>query len=204
MSSNSSSWVARQAKDPYVQKARKEGWRSRASFKLLEIQKKYKLFRPGMNVLDLGSAPGGWSQVLKSIMQDKGNIWALDLLEMDPIPGVKFIQGDFTQDEAYKKLSRMLVGQKLDWVISDMAPNMSGIRLSDQAKSMALVELGFDFAQQFLKPGGGYIAKVFHGVGLQNFTQSLRQSFTQVVYRKPESSRPKSREVYLIAKGWRG
>lgn len=203
MSTSSRAWCQRQAKDPFVQQALKEGWRSRAVYKLQEIQAKDRLFKPGMQVVDLGAAPGSWSQAVVKWIGKNGQLWALDILPMDALPGVNVLQGDFTEESTYHELQKNLAGQQLDWVISDMAPNMSGIRAADQARSMLLIEYALDFAREFLKPGGGLLVKAFDGAGLQNYVQSLRPLFTQVVYRKPKASRDKSREVYILAKGWR-
>lgn len=203
MSASSSAWCQRQAKDPFVKQARQSGWRSRAAFKLIELNDKDKLFKPGMNILDLGAAPGGWSQVLGKLLSGKGKVWALDILPMAPVPDVEFIQGDFTQESAYLELKSALGKQQLDWVVSDMAPNLTGIKVTDQAKSMLLVELAFDFSKEFLKPGGGFLAKVFHGAGLEEFVKTLRGNFKEVSFKKPEASRAKSREVYVLARGWR-
>lgn len=201
-----SAWCQRQAKDIYVKQAKQEGWRSRAAYKLLQLQKKDRLFKPGMKIVDLGAAPGGWSQVLANCLEGRadGKIWALDLLEMSSVPGVTFLQGDFTEDDCFSSLKKSLNGQKLDWVVSDMAPNMSGIKVADQAKSMYLAELVSDFANQFLARGGGMLIKVFQGAGLQELEQSIRRYYNQVIYRKPDASRLESREVYLLCRGFKG
>lgn len=199
---SSNQWLARQKKDPYVQAAKKEGYRSRASFKLLELQNKYKFLKPGMKVVDLGAAPGGWSQVAAQIVGSHGKLWALDILPIAPILDVEIVQGDFTTQEVHDTLASALNRQKLDWVISDIAPNMSGCTFVDQAKSMDLLENVWDFARQHLSANGGLLCKAFQGEGFDSFVQNLRKSFKSVVIKKPDSSRSKSREVYVLARGY--
>ena len=197
----SNAWLREHVNDPYVQRAKAEGYRSRASFKLMEIDDRDHLIRSGEVVVDLGATPGGWSQVAAKRMQGKGRVIALDLLEMDPLHGVEFIQGDFREDEVLAELERTLVGQKVGLVLSDMAPNMSGILLSDQARVMHLAELGLEFSRQWLKPDGAFLVKVFQGYGFEDFVREMRQVFTSVSSRKPDASRDRSAEVYLLGKG---
>ena len=197
----SNAWLREHVNDPYVQRAKAEGYRSRASFKLMEIDDHDHLIRSGEVVVDLGATPGGWSQVAAKRMQGKGRVIALDLLEMDPLHGVEFIQGDFREDEVLAELERTLAGQKIGLVLSDMAPNMSGILLSDQARVMHLAELGLEFSRQWLKPDGAFLVKVFQGYGFEDFVREMRQVFTSVSSRKPDASRDRSAEVYLLGKG---
>lgn len=189
--------------DPYVKQAQKDGYRSRASYKLIELNDKDKLIRPGMLVVDLGSAPGGWSQVAGKLVGDKGRVLATDILPMDPVPNVDFIQGDFTDEAVFDQLLDALGGAQADLVLSDMAPNISGIDSADQASSMYLVELALDMARRILKPKGNFAAKVFQGVGSEAFLKDLRTSFDKVSIRKPASSRARSREVYVVGKGFK-
>jgi 23S rRNA (uridine2552-2'-O)-methyltransferase len=189
--------------DHYVKLAQKEGYRSRACYKLLEIQEKDRLVKPGMSVVDLGSAPGGWSQVAAMLVGHHGQVLASDILEMDTIAGVEFIQGDFTDEEVFNELMAFLGNQKADLVISDMAPNMSGMRDVDQPQSMYLCELALDMAGLVLRPGGGFVTKIFQGEGFDEYMRLLRERFSKVVTRKPAASRPRSREVYLVATGLR-
>ncbi len=189
--------------DPWVKKAQVDGYRSRASYKLLELIDKDKLVRPGMVVLDLGSTPGGWSQVVAPLLGSKGRLIAADILPMDPIPQVDFILGDFTEQEVFDQISATLNGAAVDLVMSDMAPNISGVDAADQASSMYLVELALDMAVQVLKPGGNFVTKVFHGEGYEEYLKVLRTHFDKVVVRKPEASRSRSREVYVLGKGRR-
>ena len=198
-SKSSRQWLDRHFKDAYVKKAQAAGFRSRAAFKLLEIQEKDKLIKPGMRVVDLGAAPGGWSQIARDLVGEKGQVIALDLLPMDPIAGVEFIQGDFREDEPLASLRRLLGDNPVDLVISDMAPNVTGMASVDQPRAMYLCELALDFARECLKPGGGFVIKVFQGAGFDEYIKAVRQSFGRVVSRKPTSSRPKSREIYLVA-----
>jgi len=203
-SKSSNRWLDEHFSDPYVKQSQKDGYRSRASYKLIELDKKDKLFRPGMSVVDLGSAPGGWSQVAADRVGDKGMVLASDILPMDSIAGVEFIQGDFTEEAVLERLLAALGGQKANLVISDMAPNMSGMNAVDQPAAIYLVELALDMARQVLKPGGHFVAKVFHGEGFDPLLQDTRDAFSKVAVRKPDASRARSREVYLVARGFKG
>ena len=185
--------------DEFVKRAQSDGWRSRASFKLIEIIQKYSLVSKGSVVVDLGAAPGGWSQVITRELGGDGVVVALDLLEMAPLPGVTFIQGDFQDCGVEEQLTGALGGRSADLVISDMAPNVSGMTAVDQPRAMYLCELALDFCRQVLRPGGGYVAKVFQGEGFDEYFRDVKQSFGKLVTRKPKASRPKSREVYLVA-----
>jgi 23S rRNA (uridine2552-2'-O)-methyltransferase len=193
-------WLQEHFNDPYVKQAQQMGYRSRAVYKILELQDRDKLFKPGMTVVDLGAAPGGWSQVIVKFVGAKGRVIALDLLEMEPIAGVEFIKGDFSEEVVLNQLLESLGGTKADWVISDMAPNTSGIDSVDQPRSIALAELAFDLAKQVLSPGGGFLTKVFQGEGFDAFLVSVRQHFKKVNIRKPKASRDRSREVYILAR----
>lgn len=197
---SSARWLAEHFSDEYVKRAQAEGWRSRAVFKLEEIQRKDRLIKPGMRVVDLGAAPGGWSQYAARIMQGKGTLLASDILPMEPIPDVTFVQGDFTEEPVFQQLLAMLGGQKADLVLSDMAPNISGNEAIDQPRAMYLAELALDFALRVLAPDGVFLVKVFQGAGFPEFMKSLRSRFATVVTRKPKSSRARSREVYLLAR----
>ncbi len=203
-SKSSGAWLRQHFDDHYVKEAQRLGYRSRAAFKLLEIQEKDRLVKPGMSVVDLGAAPGGWSQVVAGLVGDKGRVIASDLLSMDPIAGVDFVQGDFTEEAAFEQILALLGGSGADLVISDMAPNMSGMRDVDQPRAMYLIELAQDLAIRTLKPGGAILFKVFHGEGFDAFFADIRGQFDKVLTRKPRASRPKSREVYLVAKGFKG
>ncbi|MEN8166807.1 MAG: 23S rRNA (uridine(2552)-2'-O)-methyltransferase RlmE [Pseudomonadota bacterium] len=198
-SKSSRQWLDRQFNDDYVKRAQKEGYRSRAVFKLLEIQEKDRILKPGMRVVDLGAAPGGWSQVVRNLVGEKGQVIALDLLEMEPIAGVTHIQGDFREPGPLDELRKVLAGERVDLVISDMAPNVTGMTSVDQPRAMYLCELALEFARESLRPGGGFVVKVFQGEGFDQYLKELRSSFAKVVSRKPKSSRPKSREIYLVA-----
>ena len=200
-SKSSRRWLDRHFSDEYVKRAQQAGYRSRAVFKLLEIQEKDRLLAPGLRVADLGAAPGGWSQVAARLVGDKGRLVALDLLPMDPLPNVTFIQGDFREEAVLAQLRDALGGEPLDLVLSDMAPNMSGTA-ADQPRLMYLCELALDFAVQQLKPGGALVIKVFQGEGFDDFLKTLRSHFRQVASRKPKSSRRESRELYLVARGF--
>ena len=197
----SNAWLREHVNDPYVQRARAEGYRSRASFKLMEIDDRDHLIRSGEVVVDLGATPGGWSQVAARRMKGKGRVIALDLLEMDPLHGVDFIQGDFREEDVLLNLEAMLAGDKVGLVLSDMAPNMSGILLSDQARVMHLAELGLEFSRNWLKPEGAFLVKVFQGYGFDDFVREMRLVFRTVSSRKPEASRDRSAEVYLLGRG---
>lgn len=202
-SKSSKAWLKEHFDDPYVREAQKKGYRSRACFKLIEIQEKDKLIQKGMRLVDLGAAPGGWSQLAAQWVGDQGQVIASDILPMDFLPGVEFIQGDFNSVEVYEGLCQRLGGQKLDLVICDMAPNISGNAVVDQYQAMSLCELALAFAQEHLKNQGDFLIKVFQGKGQQEFELSLKNSFTKVMIRKPKSSRARSREVYYLAKGFR-
>ena len=193
-------WIHEHINDAYVLRARAEGWRSRAVFKLMEIDDKDHLLRPGMVAVDLGAAPGSWSQLAARRIQPGGRIYALDLLEVVPVHGVEFIQGDFREDEVLHQLEASLGGRQVDLVLSDMAPNMSGVQLSDQARVMHLAELTLDFAKKHLKPGGDMLVKVFQGAGYMELRESLRQVFEQILVRKPAASRGRSAETFLLAR----
>jgi 23S rRNA (uridine2552-2'-O)-methyltransferase len=200
-SQSSRQWLRRHVSDPYVQRSKREGYRSRSAYKLLEIDTRDKLLLPGQIVVDLGSAPGGWSQVAAKKVGSGGRVVAIDLLAMEPVEGVTFIQGDFTTAAGLDAVTKALGGRKADLVLSDMAPNLSGIVMSDQARSMALAELALDFARLQLKPGGALLVKVFQGAGIDEFLRSARAGFDKVLVRKPESSRGESAEQYLHARG---
>ncbi|WP_433767673.1 23S rRNA (uridine(2552)-2'-O)-methyltransferase RlmE [Pseudomonas putida] len=203
-SKTSLGWLKRHVNDPYVKQAQKDGYRSRASYKLLEVQEKYKLIRPGMSVVDLGAAPGGWSQVTSRLIGGQGRLIASDILEMDSIPDVTFIQGDFTQDEVLAQILEAVGNSQVDLVISDMAPNMSGTPAVDMPKAMFLCELALDLADRILKPGGNFLIKIFQGEGFDVYLKDARQKFDKVQMIKPESSRDSSREQYMLGWGYRG
>jgi 23S rRNA (uridine2552-2'-O)-methyltransferase len=200
--SSSQRWLKRQHSDPYVLKARAEGYRSRAVYKLFEIAKRDRLFHQGMTVVDLGAAPGGWSQVAKAAVGAKGTVIALDILPIEPLKGVDILQGDFRESTVLTQLCTLLKGKVVHLVISDMAPNLSGIPTADEARTNELTELAFDFASTVLVKGGTFLVKVFQGKEVQVYTKMLKQHFEQVVVRKPKASRVESREVYLLAKGY--
>lgn len=202
-SKSSTRWLAEHASDPYVKRAHEEGWRSRAAFKLEEIQKSDRLLRPGMTVIDLGAAPGGWSQFAARYLAGKGRVIAVDVLEMPAIPGVEFIQGDFGEAAVLEELERALGGARVDLVMSDLAPNMMGIADVDHDRSMYLVDLVVDFAAQNLRPGGDLLMKVFQGREFQPLIGRLRQTYESVKLRKPKASRARSAEVYVLARGYR-
>ena len=202
-SKSSKKWLEERARDQYVKKSKQAGFRSRASFKLLEIQEKDRFIQPGMIVVDLGSAPGGWSQAAKILVGDKGSVLATDILPMAPISGVKFIQGDFTEDAVFEDLIERVGGEYVDLVISDMAPNITGIRAIDQPGSMHLAELALDFARSILREGAYFLVKVFEGEGIGEFKQVLASEFEKVKVRKPKASRSRSREFYLLAEKYR-
>ena len=198
-SKSSAAWLQEHHSDQYVRKSKQDGYRSRAAYKLLELNKKYNLFKYGMNVVDLGAAPGGWSQVVQSFVTENGKVFALDILPIDPIANVDFIQGDFTEDEPYEKLLSLTEGKKINWVISDMAPNMTGNKSTDQIRSLYLVELATSFADQVLKNGGNFLAKIFHAKGAEDLIKELKIHYSKVIIQKPDSSRPRSSETYVIA-----
>lgn len=203
-SKSSGRWLQEHFDDAWVKKSQEDGYRSRASYKLIELDKKDKLFRPGQLVVDLGAAPGGWSQVAVEKVGDSGVVIASDILEMDAIAGVDFVQGDFTEDEVFEQLLELLGDRQADVVISDMAPNMSGMAAVDIPKAMGLVELALDMAQRVLRPGGVFVAKVFQGEGFDALLAEMRGSFNTVVSRKPDSSRARSREIYQVCRGFKG
>jgi 23S rRNA (uridine2552-2'-O)-methyltransferase len=201
---SSGNWLREHVEDPYVKQAQRDGYRSRASYKLIQLNEKDKLIRPGMLVVDLGSAPGGWSQVAGRLVGDKGTVVATDILPMDPVKNVDFIQGDFTEEAVLNQILALLEGRKPDLILCDIAPNITGIDVADQASSMYLVELALDMARQVLKPKGDFVAKVFQGAGSDAYLKELRTSFEKVLIRKPAASRARSREVYVVAKGFKG
>ena len=202
-SASSKRWLTEHFNDHYVQKAQKQGLRSRAAFKLDEIQQKEDLIKPGMTVVDLGAAPGSWSQRVTELVGEQGQVIACDILEMDSIPGVDFLQGDFREEAVLNALLNRIGGNHVDIILSDMAPNMSGNNVADQAQSMYLCELALDMCQQVLKPNGSFIIKVFQGEGFDEFFKALKDSFKTIKTRKPDSSRARSREVYLVATGYK-
>ena len=198
-SKSSSRWLKEHHDDDYVQRARAQGYRSRAAYKLLEIQRRDRVLRPGMTVVDLGAAPGGWSQIAAQAVGDNGRVIALDLLPMKPLPGVTVIEGDFTEDAVLAELEGVMGAAQVDLVMSDMAPNMSGIKAADQARSIGLAELALEFACQACKPGGSLLMKVFQGAGVDQLRDELKRSFPVLQTRKPDASRARSREVYWLA-----
>lgn len=197
---SSGAWLNEHVHDTYVKLAQKQGYRARAAFKLLEINEKDKLITADTVLADLGSAPGSWSQVAMESIGPRGRVFAMDILPMEPVKGVEFIQGDFREEEVLQQLVDLLNGQKLDLVISDIAPNMTGNTVTDQARSFYLCELAYDFAINHLKPGGHFLIKVFQGAGYQEYVKLLRESFAEVVVRKPKASRDRSNEIYLLAR----
>jgi 23S rRNA (uridine2552-2'-O)-methyltransferase len=203
-SKTSHNWLKEHFDDHYVKMAQKDGYRSRASYKLLEIQEKDRLIRPGMTVIDLGAAPGGWSQVTSRLIGGQGRLIASDILEMDSIPDVTFIQGDFTEDAVLAQILEAVGNTQVDLVISDMAPNMSGLAAVDMPRAMFLCELSLDLAGRVLRPGGDFLVKVFQGDGFDEFHKSVRKVFEKVQMRKPAASRDRSREQYLLGRGFRG
>ncbi|MBU6951994.1 23S rRNA (uridine(2552)-2'-O)-methyltransferase RlmE [Hahella sp. HN01] len=203
-SKSSSRWLNEHHSDVYVKKSKEDGFRSRASYKLIELDRQDKLLKPGMTVIDLGAAPGGWSQVVADVVGDQGKVIACDLLSMDSIAGVTFFQGDFTEEEMLDAILNEVNGRPVDLVISDMAPNMSGMKSVDIPKAMYLVELALDLACRVLKKNGCFVAKVFQGEGFDQIMQESRGRFSSVNIRKPDASRARSREIYLVAKGFRG
>ena len=200
-SHSSKQWLRRHVNDPYVQRSKREGYRSRSAYKLTEIDARDKLLKPGQVVVDLGAAPGGWSQVAAQRVGPSGRVVAIDLLEMEPLPGVAFVRGDFTKGSGLEAVGKLLGGRKADIVLSDMAPNMSGIAVSDQARSMELAELARDFAALHLQPQGAFLVKIFQGAGYDEYLKSLRAAFLEVVVRKPDASRDESAEQFLLARG---
>ncbi|HXZ48171.1 MAG TPA: RlmE family RNA methyltransferase [Usitatibacter sp.] len=200
-SHSSSQWLRRHVSDPYVQRSKREGYRSRSAYKLAEIDARDRLLGPGMTVVDLGAAPGGWAQVAAKRVGPSGHVLAVDLLEMEPVPGVAFVRADFTTRRGLAQVERALGGRRADVVLSDMAPNLSGIAVSDQARSMELAEAARDFALRHLREGGAFLVKVFQGAGYDGYLRSLRAAFGRVAVRKPPASRGESAEQYLLARG---
>jgi 23S rRNA (uridine2552-2'-O)-methyltransferase len=200
-SKSSSRWLREHFDDVYVKRAQAEGLRSRAVFKLEELVDRDRLLKPNMRVVDLGAAPGGWSQLVRQRLGDTGTVVALDILPMQGIGGVDFLQGDFREESVLRELEGMLEGNKVDLVLSDMAPNMSGVALADQIRAMDLADLALDFSRQWLKPGGSFLIKLFQGTGFDEYIRRLRGDFTRVTMRKPKASRARSREVYALAVG---
>lgn len=190
--------------DPWVQRAKAEGWRSRAAFKLLQMDQKDRLLRPGMTVLDLGASPGGWSQVAAKAVGPAGRVVAVDLLSLEPLSGVTFIQGDFEDEPTLARIETALGARRADLVLSDMAPNLSGIGAIDQARCERLAQAALEAVERWLRPGGALLVKVFHGPGFDPLVKCLREGFEQVQVRKPQASRGRSAETYLLARGWRG
>ena len=203
-SKTSQGWLKEHFNDPYVKMAQKDGYRSRASYKLLEIQEKDRILRPGITVVDLGAAPGGWSQVTSRVIGDKGRLIASDILEMDSIPDVTFIKGDFTDDAVFAQILEAIGDHPVDLVISDMAPNMSGTPEVDMPKAMFLCELALDLATRVLKPGGDFLIKIFQGEGFDVYLKDARKKFDKVQMLKPDSSRDRSREQYMLGRGYKG
>ncbi|CAG1020467.1 Ribosomal RNA large subunit methyltransferase E [Methylococcales bacterium] len=203
-SGSSSRWLTEHFSDEFVKLAQQKGYRSRAVFKLEEIQAKDRLLRPGMSVVDLGAAPGGWSQYAAEKIGKSGRIIALDILPVEAIAGVTIIEGDFQEEAVLNQLLAALEGNPVDLVLSDMAPNMSGTRVVDQSRAMYLAELALDMARQVLRPGGAFVVKLFMGAGFDEFQKEARKSFTSLANRKPKASRDRSREVYLVGKGFKG
>jgi 23S rRNA (uridine2552-2'-O)-methyltransferase len=201
-SKSSGRWLQRHFNDAYVRQAQQAGYRSRAAFKLLEINERDHILRPGMTVIDLGAAPGGWTQVAAKIVGERGRVIALDILPMEPLPDVRFIHGDFREDAVFAALLDMVGEQRVDLVISDMAPNISGMKSVDQPRAMYLAELALDLARKVLSPGGTLLVKAFEGEGMEAFRRELQVSFKTLVTRKPKASRPSSREVYMLAKNY--
>lgn len=202
-SKTSAAWLKEHVDDIWVKKAQQDGFRTRASYKLMELDEKDRLIRPGMTIIDLGAAPGGWSQVVARKLNGNGVIIASDILPMDPIAGVDFVQGDFTEQSVLDEIMAVVNNRPVDLVISDMAPNISGMASIDQPSAMYLIELALDMAQQVLKPNGDFVAKVFQGEGFPQYQQLLKQAFEKVIIRKPKASRARSKEVYIVAKGFR-
>lgn len=195
--------MSRHLSDPFVKQAQKDGYRSRSAYKLIELNEKDRLIRPGMRIMDLGAAPGGWSQVAGKLVGRKGRVLATDILPMDALPNVDFIQGDFTEDAIVQQLLAWLDGGKFDLIISDIAPNITGITSADQASSIYFLELALDTVCKTLKPGASFAAKLFQGAGSDQYLKELRTHFEKVLIRKPAASRKESREVYLVAKGFK-
>lgn len=202
-SKSSKKWLKEHFEDEYVQRAQKDGYRSRAIYKLIEIQEKDRLIKPGMTVIDLGAAPGGWSEYAVKLVGKKGRMIALDILPMEPIAGVHIIEGDFREDEALNSLLQAMGEDKADLVFSDMAPNISGMDVVDIPRAYYLAELALDLAQRMLKPGGALLVKLFQGEGFDDYHRAMKQNFSKVVVRKPKASRARSREIYALATGYK-
>jgi len=200
-SKTSSQWLKEHFDDPYVKRAQAEGARSRAIYKLEELIERDRLIKPGMTIVDLGAAPGGWSQLARRRLGDTGKVIAMDILPMASLAGVEFMQGDFREEAVLRELEAMLGGQKVDLVLSDMAPNMSGVALADQIRAMDLCDLARQFSLDWLKPGGAFLVKLFQGAGFDEYLRNLRADFSRVTMRKPKASRARSREVYALAVG---
>jgi 23S rRNA (uridine2552-2'-O)-methyltransferase len=201
---SSAGWLSRHVSDPFVKQAQKDGYRARSAYKLIELNEKDRLIRPGMRILDLGSAPGGWSQVAGKLVGDRGRVLATDILPMDALVNVDFIQGDFTEDVIVQQVLDWLGDEKFDLIISDIAPNTIGVSSADAAKSIYLLELALDMVRKTLKPDANFAAKMFQGAGSDQYLKELRTHFEKVIIRKPAASRKESREVYLVAKGFKG
>jgi len=199
-SDSSRRWLKEHFNDPYVKQAQQEGYRSRAVYKLLEIHQRDRLFKPGMTVVELGAAPGGWSQLVAKLVKPKGQIIALDILPMEPIEGVEFIQGDFSEDAVVEDLLARLPAPKVDWVLCDIAPNMSGNESIDMPRSVYLAELALDFALKVVAKDGGFLIKLFQGEGFDAYLAEIKKKFQKTVIRKPKASRSRSREVYILAR----
>ena len=202
MAKSKSSWIQRHLNDPYVKKAQKQGFLSRAVYKLQEIQEKHPLIQPGMRVVELGAAPGGWSQYVAQMLKGRGTLIAVDLLEMVPLTDVFCIQGDFNAAHTLEQIRKLMAGQPLDLVLSDMAPNITGMKAVDQARMVALAEAALSFAEETLKPGGDFFIKVFDGSGIKGLQVALKKKFKQVSIEKPKASRARSSEIYLLAKNF--
>jgi len=200
-SKSSHRWLREHFDDEYVNRAQREGYRSRAVYKLDEIQQKDRIIKPGMAIIDLGAAPGSWSQYASGLLGGKGKLVVMDILPMEPLPGATFVQGDFREDDVLDKLLRALKGQQADLVMSDMAPNISGMNAVDQPRAMYLAELAVDFAERVVRPGGDLLIKVFQGEGFDELVRGLRNRYNKLAIRKPRASRPRSREVYALARG---
>ena len=201
---SSAGWLSRHLSDPFVKQAQKDGYRARSAYKLIELNEKDRLIRPGMRIMDLGSAPGGWSQVASKLVGERGRVLATDILPMDALVNVDFIQGDFTEDVIVQQVLDWLGGAKFDLIISDIAPNTTGIDSADAAKSIYLLELALDMVQRTLKSQANFAAKMFQGSGSDQYLKELRTHFAKVAIRKPAASRKESREVYIVAKGFKG
>jgi 23S rRNA (uridine2552-2'-O)-methyltransferase len=201
---SSGNWLQEHVNDPYVKQAQRDGYRSRASYKLLQLNDRDRLIRPGMLIVDLGCAPGGWSQVAAHLVGDKGKVVATDILPMEAVKNVDFIQGDFTEEVVLEQILGLLEGRKPDLILCDIAPNITGVDMADQASSMYLVELALDLARRTLRLRGDFVTKVFQGTGSEAYLKELRASFEKLMIRKPAASRSRSREVYAVAKGFKG